>query len=276
MNYYCLVAGLPDLRPDDMKGLLSPKELFDELNPQLSPADQLNFRLLMAKYDNQNFLTYLSNKEADLNPDGLLSRDDWEYLVKLMDENDHPSDPLLMPYWVRYYQLNHEEEIDAKGITREDYLAGLYFNYAMKSDTAFLKQWFEFNLNLNNLLIAILCRKHELDAVKSVIGSNEIATILRTSHSRDYGLSGIFDQLELVLRISEEPNLMDREKKLDALRWNWLEEHTFFNYFTIEKVLAFVLKSEMLNRWKLLSFEKGEAVFRELLDTIKQGVQLQE
>lgn len=276
MNYYCLVAGLPDLRMDDVKGLVEPGELIAEIAPQLSADDRRFLRLLMAGYDNRNFLTYLRNKDAQLDPSGSLAQDDWAQLVKLMDENDHPVDSRLLPYWVEYYHLNQEEEIDAKGLTREDYLSGLYYNYAMKAENHFLQQWFEFNLNLNNLLIAVLCRKYEMDASKAVIGSNEIASILRTTHSRDFGISGMFDQLELVMRIAEESNLLEREKKLDALRWNWLEEHTFFNYFTVEKVLAFVLKTEMLHRWKQLSPEAGETMFRDLLNSLKQGVKLQE
>ncbi|OJX90713.1 MAG: hypothetical protein BGP01_04875 [Paludibacter sp. 47-17] len=276
MNYYCLVAGLPDLRMDDTKGLAEPGELIAEITPQLGADDRRLLRLLRAGYDNRNFLRYLHDKDARLDPAGELTQDDWAQLVKLMDENDHPSDTRLLPYWVDYYRLNPEDEIDAKGITREDYMSGLYYNYAMKADNRFLQQWFEFNLNLNNLLIAILCRKYEMDASKAVIGSNEIASILRTTHSRDFGIAGMFDQLELVMRLAEEPNLLEREKKLDALRWNWLEEHTFFNYFTVEKVLAFVLKTEMLHRWKQLSPEAGEKMFRDLLNSLKQGVKLQE
>ncbi len=276
MNYYCLVAGLPDLRIDETKGLSEPVELVAEIEPQLSPADRGYLRLLMAGYDNRNFLSYLRKKDAVLDPSGSLKQGDWMQLVKLMDENDSPADLRLLPYWIDYYRVNHEEEIDAKGIAREDYLAGLYYSYAMKSDNEFVSKWFEFNLNLNNLLIAILCRKHQLEASKSIIGSNEIATILRSSHARDYGISGLFDQLELVLRIADEPNLLERERKLDALRWNWLEEQTFFNYFSIEKVLTFVLRTEMLHRWKLLSREQGEEVFRDLLESLKQGIELQE
>lgn len=276
MNYYCLVAGLPELRIDDTKGLVSPGELIAEISPQLSEGDRGYLRLLMAGYDNRNFLTYLRNKDAELDPMGELTTDDWSQLVKLMDENDHPADVRLLPYWVGYYHLNHEEEIDSKGITREDYMSGLYYNHALQSENAFMRSWFEFNLNLNNLLIAILCRKHGMDASRSVIGTNEIAAILRTTHARDYGLTGIFDQLELVVRIAEEPNLLDREKKLDALRWSWLEEHTFFHYFSIEKVLSHVLKTGMLHRWKLLSQEAGEQVFRDLLVSLKQSVKLQD
>jgi hypothetical protein len=276
MNYYCLVAGLPDLRIDETKGLFEPVELVAEIDPQLSPADRAYLRLLMAGYDNRNFLSYLRKKDALLDPSGSLNQDDWAQLVKIMDENDHPVDERLLPYWIDYYRMNHEDEIDAKGIAREDYLAGLYYSYAMKSDNEFVRRWFEFNLDLNNLLIAVMCRKHQLDVSTLVIGTNEIAAILRSSHARDYGISGLFDQLELVLRIAEEPNLLEREKKLDALRWNWLEEQTFFNYFTVEKVLAFVLRTEMLHRWKLLSREQGEVVFRDLLESLKQGIELQE
>ena len=32
----------------------------------------------------------------------------------------------------------------------------------------------------------------------------------------------------------ETEELVEREKKIDLLRWNWMEEATFFNYFTAE------------------------------------------
>lgn len=54
------------------------------------------------------------------------------------------------------------------------------------------------------------------------------------------------------------------------------EDSTFFNYFTVEKVLAFVLKMEMIERWKLLSVEKGAKIFRELLVSLKEGVNFEE
>ena len=177
---------------------------------------------------------------------------------------------LLANFCIRI-SLNDESRAD-NNISNEDYLAGLYYEFAMKSSNRFLQKWFEFNLNINNLLTAIACRKHDFDPKAMIIGQNEISNTIRQSNARDFGLSGMFDQLEVLMRIAEETDLLEREKKIDALKWEWLDENTFFHYFGVEKVLAFVLKVEMLERWRMLSVEKGAQIFRELLAGMKQGV----
>jgi len=276
MNYYYLISGLPDLQLDSDKTYLPLTELKSELLGQLSEADARLLNLVFAKFDNDNWLRYLENKEAELNQLGNLHTDDWNQLHSLMQEFDNPKDSRLLPYIHTFYSTYNNENFLTQGVSHEDYLSGLYYEFAMQSDNQFLQDWFEFNLNINNILIATACRKHGFDVRTQVIGNNEVAQILRSSNARDFGLQGIFDELETVLRIAEEPNLLSREKQIDALKWQWLDEHTFFNYFGVEKVLAFVLKSELLERWKPLTMEKGTEIFREMLGNLKEGVNFDE
>ena len=67
---------------------------------------------------------------------------------------------------------------------------------------------------------------------------------------------------------------MDREKKIDLLKWNWMEDNTFFNYFTIEKIFVFLMKLEMIERWISLDKEKGNEMFRQLIGQLKDEVQI--
>jgi len=275
MNYYCLIAGLPDIQAEDIKNSSSLAELRNELQEQLSVTDYKLLELIFAKYDNQNFLSFLDKKEAVFNKLGNLQRTDWEQLITLLQEVENPKDKRLQPYITEFYRTFGHEKTNAEGISNIDFLSTLYFEFAMKNENTFLSSWFEFNLNINNILLAIACRKHGFDQRKLVIGNNEIAQAIKTSSARDFGLSGLFSQLEIVLRISEENDLLEREKKIDALKWAWLEENTFFNYFSIEKILAYVLKIEMLERWKPLSVEKGTQIFRDLLAGMKEGVKFE-
>lgn len=276
MNYYYLIAGLPDLYLESDKTYLPLAALKAELLEQLSDADAQLLKLVFAKFDNDNWLKYLQNKEAQLNQLGNLQTSDLEQLHSLLQEFDKPKDSRLLSYIQSFYNTYNDEKLLSQGVSHEDYLSGLYYEFAMQSDNLFLRNWFEFNLNINNVLTAIACRKHGFDAHTLVISNNEVAQTLRSSNARDFGLQGIFDQLEPVLRIAEEPNLLLREKQIDALKWQWLDENTFFNYFGVEKVLAFVLKSELLERWKPLTMEKGNEVFRELLGNLKEGVNFEE
>jgi len=272
MKYYYLIASLPDIQLEDPKGVPSMENLKNDLEEQLSEEDVKLLHLVYAKYDNRNLLFYLQDKNAALNPLGLLQADDWQELISLMGEVEHPNDARLQPYIHRYYQAYTDENFSFDGISKEDYLSGLYYEYAMQNKNKFLHDWFEFNLNINNLLAALACRKHGFDPHLFIVGDNEVAQLLRKSNSRDFGLVGVFDEYEAVLKIAEEANLMNREKQIDELKWKWLEEHTFFHYFSIERVLAFVLKCELVNRWKPLSQEKGQKIFRDLLDTLKDDI----
>lgn len=275
MNYYCLIAGLPDIHAEDFKNISSLLEFKNELKEQLSVTDNKLLELIFARYDNLNFLLFLGNRDAELNKSGNLNASDWEQLITLMQEVENPEDKRLQPYIREFYHTFGQEKTNAEGVSDFDYLTSLYFEFAMKNENKFLSSWFEFNLNINNILTAIACRKHGLDQRKLVIGNNEIAQALKTSNARDFGLTGLFAQLEIIVRIAEENDLLEREKKIDALKWVWLEENTFFSYFSIEKILAYVLKIEMLERWKPLTVEKGTQIFRELLNGMKKGVKFE-
>jgi hypothetical protein len=276
MNYYYLVAGLPDLHQEDSKGVPALEVLKSELKEQLTVSDNKLLNLLFYGYDNQNLLLFIKNREAALNPLANITHVEWENLFELIKEENYRPDKIFLPYLLTYINTNFEEEIVGKGITPEDYLAGLYYEFAMKSDNKFLCKWFEFNLDINNMLTAIACRKHNLDSRQLVIGHNEIAKTLRHSHARDLGISALFEYYDVVYRIAEESDLLEREKKIDALKWNWLEENTFYHYFSIERILAYVLRVEMLERWKLLSVEAGTQIFRELLLSLKKGIEIKE
>ena len=58
------------------------------------------------------------------------------------------------------------------------------------------------------------------------------------------------------------------------LRWNWMEEKIFFNYFTIERIFVFLLQLEMIERWMALDKERGNQLFRSIIDELKYEVQI--
>ena len=50
------------------------------------------------------------------------------------------------------------------------------------------------------------------------------------------------------------------------LKWNWMEDAVFFNYFTVERIFVFLLKLEMIGRWISMDKEKGSELFRQIID----------
>lgn len=142
----------------------------------------------------------------------------------------------------------------------------------------FVRDWQDFNRDLNNVLTAHICRKHGLDPRKNIIGDDELALQLKRPESqklKDFGLTGTIDSLPEILAVAEIENLMDREKHIDALRFLWLEERTRMIFFSLENVLAYYLMNEMLCRWDILTVEKGEKVFRDIVAEMKSGIKFE-
>ena len=276
MNYYCYIAGLPDIQIDNQKSIPAQEEILDELKQILSKGDMALLDLLRLKYDNDNLLKFLANRDAELNPLGNLTSQDWAELIELIDNSDERNpvrDARLLKYVLDFYTTIRNEQSEEKIDFAEDFLAALYYKYGMQCKNKFVADWFEFNLNINNILTALTCRKYGWDIKSAIVGDNVVAETIRNSVSaRDFNLKAEIDYFDALVSISETANLLDREHRIDALKWNWLEENTFFSSFSIEKVLSFWLRCELMHRWDNLSMEEGAEIFRQMINDLKKDV----
>mgnify|MGYP005605391613 FL=1 len=276
MNYYCYIAGLPDIQIDNQKSIPAQEEILDELKQILSKGDMALLDLLRLKYDNDNLLKFLANRDAELNPLGNLTSQDWAELIELIDNSDERNpvrDARLLKYMLDFYTTIRNEQSEEKIDFAEDFLAALYYKYGMQCKNKFVADWFEFNLNINNILTALTCRKYGWDIKSAIVGDNVVAETIRNSVSaRDFNLKAEIDYFDALVSISETANLLDREHRIDALKWNWLEENTFFSSFSIEKVLSFWLRCELMHRWDNLSMEEGAEIFRQMINDLKKDV----
>lgn len=276
-KYYYLVSGLPDISLDDGKLAYTVADFRAEMEATLSAKDQKLIDLFFLKYDNANLLAYLKDPDASLDPRGRIAREQFEAVYKALKEEEKlPKDEAIPAYHVTFIQRYlAEEQSEQKGekaqVSWEDQLAALYYEAAMKAPNPFVAGWFELNLNINNVLTAITCRKYGFDKSLYIVGHNEIAEQIRTSNARDFGLSDAVEYLPELQRIAEETDLYARERKIDLLKWKWLEDQTFFKTFDMERVFAYLLQLEMIERWVDLDKVRGEQTFRELVGAMKKG-----
>ena len=143
----------------------------------------------------------------------------------------------------------------------------------LKAKNRFIRDWFAFNRDMNNVLVAQICRKHGFDVKKQVVGNDEVAEQLRThTTQKDFGLNELSGDYQSILALAQIEDLMAREKAMDAIRFEWLQDCTEFDFFSAEMVFAYYLEVVMLHRWSLLTVEEGERVFRALVADMKKGV----
>ncbi len=273
-TYYCLVAGLPDISLDDGKLSYSVSDFKAELYPDLSAQDRKLIDLFYLKFDNTAILKLLKNKDAVIEDKGNFSAEELLQLIEAVREGDtldkkYPS--YLVNFVSQYLQLSQDELYRA-----DDLLAALYYSYGMSSNNAFIASWFEFNLNLNNIFAALAARKYKMEVSSVIVGATSICEQLRTSNARDFGLNETLEYFEALQRIADIEELVEREKKVDMLKWKWLEDESFFHYFTIERIFVFLMQLEMIERWISLDKEKGNELFRKMIQDLKNEVQIPE
>ena len=125
-------------------------------------------------------------------------------------------------------------------------------------------------------MLALNGRKYDIPYENSLIGEDEIINSLKKSRARDFGLSDEIKDMENIIQIFEIENILDREMKLDTHFWKFLDDITFFNYFSVEKVLAFMLKLFITERWLKLDKERGQQIFNQFLEELKSNFEFPE
>lgn len=273
-NYYYLIAGLPDLTLEDHKLNFTTATFKEELYSQLTAKDKRLIDLFYLKFDNANLLKLLNNKEAQIDERGNFTSDE---LLRIITEvkNDNRVEKKECPeYIITFLHEYFSNEAPNNGYEQENQLTTLYYSHAMRCRNKFVAAWFSFNLTVNNILLALIARKYKLEIANNLIGQGEVVESLSTSGAKDFGLTielPFFDDLQ---KIADVEDLLEREKRIDQLKWKWIEEHTFFNYFSVEKLFAFLLMIEMVERWLALDKERGRELFRDIVDTLKNEMSI--
>jgi len=257
-----------------MKLPFSMEEFREMLDEAIAPEDKKLMETYFLSYDNDNLFRLLEKKESEMGNRGILSHAEIEEVIQRVKEGDTIENKQVPPYFEKAVRASLDEEITGHLKTLEDLISSLYADYGMGVRNSLIAGWFEMNLNIGNILSALFARKYGMDVIQVVVGNNEIANLIReNANARDFGISRELDYYDDLLRIAEEPDIYERERKIDKFRWNWLEDNTLFDYFNIEYIFAYLCKLRILERWVSLNAEEGERVFRELITQLKNEIQ---
>jgi hypothetical protein len=274
-EYHYLIAGLPELQFDEGKITSTLLAFREDLKHHLSSSDYLCVHRLFLPYDNANLIAYLVSGQENFDPLGNYSPDIFaEQIARI--KSILPQKPILEPYLVKFISNWYSEEFDSRSLNAGLVLTTDYYIETIAAASGFLKEWLVFNRNIKNIVTALLCRKHKLDPVPQMIGDEGIVPQLVKGNARDFGLSTELDYIDRLVQISEHPDLMERERRLDMLRWEFISAKTIFHYFDIDAVLAYMLKLDMVIRWARLDKTAGEQLFRKLLNNLENSYEFPE
>jgi hypothetical protein len=273
-QYYCLVAGLPDLQLEDGKSRYTVADFREDIYPQLDRKDRRLVDLCFLVYDNANLLALLRDKDAKVDAPGLYTAEELTEMIRTVRDGDarQKEVPAYLYDFIEEFQTLAPEQ----AVQAEDLLAARYYAYGMACGNPMVSEWMEFNLNVNNILAALAARKYKMEVGPAIVGRNEVSQQLRSSNARDFGLPEVVDYYESVARIHELGDWLEREHKIDRLKWDWLDDKVFFHYFSVERIFAFVVRLALIERWMALDKEKGTALFRQLIAKLKEEAPMPE
>ncbi len=267
-NYYYLVAGLQDITIDVHKLQFSQLAFREELKTEVHPDDFKLVEKLFLPFDNANLLNLLQKAGKPFDEKGNFSQG------RLEDNIKEPHD--LPEYMKQFIVAFKSKEPLMPDMSPENELTTLFFDQMLGLSNDFLRNWFKFELNVRNIVTALLARKYEIPYEYQIIGTGEVANIIRKSHARDFGLGAEIDYLDELATLVKNDNIQEREKAIDELRWKYLDEEIFFEYFTIEKILAFTIKLGMAERWLGIDKDHGNEMFKKLLKELQSSYELPE
>ncbi|MDD4108958.1 MAG: DUF2764 family protein [Prolixibacteraceae bacterium] len=274
-NYYCLVAGFPDLIPDDKKLHFSSVELRDYLQRELHKNDFELVKLFYLPYDHNNLINMFYDKKEEWDDRGNYPHSMLELATdkKQLEELDLSVYPSYISNFIKDFHLLEEDIPKVQAIRN---LTDGWYKLIASSGNEFVRKIVEYKKTMGNILLALNGRKYDIPFEEALIGDDELTHALKKSRARDFGISDENIEIENIIQMFETDNILDRELRFDNHFWKFLDDNTFFNYFSVEKVLAFVLKLFITERWFVLDKEKGQQIFNKFLEELKSNFEFPE
>ena len=291
-NYYFLVASLPELDFEEgFNNALSQPEMIDspardddagwvdqlmeqtlegdylDLLENLDEKDRRAVAWLNFPIDHRNFITLFAGLNRPFLAGGNYSQEELTLWL------EHPGDlPLyFQDFWELYSTQRENSELPVSFL--EDQLSELFYREVLHSDVPYLREWYSFEIDLNNLLTAMQIRRYGLALEKretprrgqgwaaSLVGDRDAGHAMLESKTYDFGLSGEFDWMSRVLNIEKAPShILDRG--IEKLRWERAGEIRRQlrgeETFNLEYILSYCIRFQIIRRRVTMTEEEGQ------------------
>ena len=158
-----------------------------------------------------------------------------ENIVELLSEKDQQLVALL------------EEGFD------ENTLGAEFYAKAAESKNRFIREYFDFDGRLRNMKVNYLAKRLEKQGEQYLVDMPEAD----------------FEEESQIREILANADFVQREQKMDELKWEKASDIARMDYFNMNAILAFLDKAKTVQRWAELDKEKGEEMFRKLVKEVR-------
>ena len=150
-----------------------------------------------------------------------------------------------------------------------------FYKEALSHRLGFIREFFTFDLNVRNQKVRYLNQALGRAAEKDIL-------TLRDPEAEETGLEPEepeFKESAKLQTILEGHDILARERGIDDLYWDKIDEITLFDYLNFDKILGMVVKMMIIRRWLILDEEAGREMFKKLVNEVRgtfKGVEYNE
>lgn len=255
-QYYCLVASLEQWGLDSDVARIDFGAIRAHIAEQLSDVDKEAIELLYSYYDVENLLAALRGSDLQHNSLGNLSHEQILAEIEAAGSDDEPFVSQLSPslrFALDYYQGRIERDEDDEQ-TQTDIERSLLENFYRQCDVSkcnFLRDWAAADRSIRNV----------------VAGSDAAIGAL----DEDVAEQTWYTPLKEVLATDD---FVEREHKMDALRWNLAEDLAVGHDFDIACLMSYLIHLNILERWALLSKDRGRERFGKIVNSFTSKLKI--
>lgn len=267
-NYYYLIAGLPDIALADAQPGFSIAELKEQCEETLSALDKKLLFYFYLHIDCLNLVRLIEHPDAEVDTLGNYTPE--QYLDLITSAREMNFNVHRFPSFMSEFVRDHVYKQGKEGYFPKDELMYQFYRHAIRTcPNKMIREWYKLNLDITNILTAMLARKQGWNVSDFIKGEGVVQDMIRENKTKDFDLSLQYDYIQDLMRIVDEEDPVQKEKMIDALKWVWLDEKTFFEPFSIEAVFAYCCKLEMQFRWARLDVEQGKETFRQIIENLR-------
>ena len=166
-----------------------------------------------------------------------------------------------------FYQLLSEKDQQTIALLEEGFdetaLNEPFYAKAAQSKNRFIREYFDFDGRMRNLKVNYLAKR---------LGKESDPYLMNFSEAD-------FEEEKQILEIFENPDFVQREQKMDELKWEKANDIARMDYFNLNVILAFLVKAKIVQRWAVLDQEHGSEMFATLVKEVKgtfDGIQFKQ
>ena len=150
-----------------------------------------------------------------------------------------------------------------------------FYKEALAHRCMFIREFFQFDLNVRNAKVRYLNQALGRDPQKDVLSLVDPEAEANGTEVEEPE----FKEAARLQTILEGKDILARERGIDDLYWDKIDEITLFDYLNFSKILGMVVKMMIIRRWLQLDEAAGRAMFKRLVDEVRgtfKGVEYNE